>query len=136
MYIWLNGRVIRTKAETEPIHRAGYLLRLTMETYIDLLNDENSLSIYHLSSNGLALTVYQIILAYPKVTVFQSLAFGHLQTPLNPVNPVTPVKSFLLTVTSHDSTYRTKSIEMTRYDQISLADMSCCNWQSPTISTR
>ena len=81
-----------------------------MEAYTDLLNDKNSLSIYYLSNNGLALTVYQIMVAYPTVTVFQSLAIEHLQTPLNPVNPVNPVfplfpgKPVLLTVTSHDST--------------------------------
>lgn len=110
---------LEAKGETERIHRAGCLLPSYSGGYVDLLNDENSLSISYLSINRLALTVYQIILACRTVTVFQfqSLAIDHLQTPLNPVNPVTPVKVILLTVTTNDSTCRTSSIEMTKYDQ-------------------
>ena len=108
---------LEAKGETERIHRAGCLLPSYSGGYVDLLNDENSLSISYLSINRLALTVYRIILTCRTVTVFQSLAIDHLQTPLNPVNPVLPVKVILLTVTTHDSACRASSIEMTKYDQ-------------------
>ena len=119
------GRVIERKPRPSEITGRAIYCHITMEAYTDLLNSENSLSIYYLSNNGLALTVYQIMVAYPTATVFQSLAFDHLQTPLNPVNPVFPPfpgNSFLLTVTSHDSPCCANSIEMARYDQTNLAD--------------
>lgn len=74
---WLAESLERKPRPSQFTGRAIYY-RLTMEAYIDLLNDDNSLSIYYLSNNRLALTVYQIILACRTVTVFQSLAFDNL----------------------------------------------------------